>query len=80
MGNGRGKFIFKKGVEVVLTRRRNIIYTSLFNMIDYPAMVIPLHSEVSVELDPIDKDFKAANPRDAEVQAQCKSTYTMQEF
>jgi len=46
-------------------------------MIDYPGMVIPLHSEVSVELDPIDEDFKAANPRDAEIQAQCKpESYT----
>lgn len=53
---------------------RYIIYTSLFNMIDYPAMTIPLQSQVSAELDPVDKDFKATNPRDAAMQAQCKSS------
>jgi hypothetical protein len=41
-------------------------------MIDYPGMVIPLHSEVDPKLDPVDKDFKPANARDAEVQAQCE--------
>lgn len=51
---------------------RYIIYTSLFNMLDYPAMTIPLSSQVSVELDPVDKDYKAANARDAAMQAQCK--------
>lgn len=51
---------------------RYIIYTSLFNMIDYPAMTIPLDSQVSADFDPVDKDFKAANPRDAAMQAQCE--------
>ncbi|RDW78048.1 amidase-1 [Coleophoma crateriformis] len=48
---------------------RNIIYTSLFNMIDYPGMVIPVHSAVDPNLDPIDKEYKPANDRDAEFQA-----------
>lgn len=52
---------------------RHTIYTSLFNLIDYPGMVIPLHSAVDAELDPIDRDFKPANPRDAEIQATCES-------
>ncbi|KAF4630691.1 hypothetical protein G7Y89_g7441 [Cudoniella acicularis] len=48
---------------------RNIIYTSLFNMIDYPGMIIPVNSAVDPVLDPIDKDFKATNEKDAEIQA-----------
>ncbi|RDW58417.1 amidase-5 [Coleophoma crateriformis] len=48
---------------------RHIIYTSLFNMIDYPGIVIPVHSSVDPVLDPIDKSFKPANDRDAYIQA-----------
>lgn len=43
-------------------------------MIDYPGMVIPPYSKVSASLNPIDKDFKPANARDGEVQAQCKTS------
>lgn len=57
----------------ILTVCRNIIYTSLFNMIDYPAMVIPVHSAVDATLDPVDEGFVAANARDAKIQAQCKA-------
>lgn len=38
-------------------------------MIDYPAMVIPVHSAIDPVLDPIDTAFKPANDKDAEVQA-----------
>lgn len=55
----------------MLTISRNIIYTSLFNLIDYPAMVIPVNSCVDLALDPIDKDFKPANERDAHLQSLC---------
>lgn len=40
-------------------------------MIDYPGMVIPVHSAVDPELDPIDMKYKPANARDAEIQARC---------
>lgn len=55
-------------------RDRYIIYTSLFNMIDYPGMTIPVHSAVDEVLDPVDKDYKPANSRDAEMHSQCKHT------
>ncbi|KAH6681684.1 amidase signature domain-containing protein [Halenospora varia] len=48
---------------------KNIIYTSLFNMIDYPGMIIPVRSAADAALDPVDKDFKPANPKDADIQA-----------
>lgn len=64
---------FTKSVQKnkLTVARRNIIYTSLFNMIDYPAMVIPVHSAVDPKLDPVDEEYKPANDRDAEVQKQC---------
>lgn len=42
-------------------------------MIDCPGMAIPIHSAVDPALDPIDKEYKPANPRDAAMQAQCKA-------
>ncbi|VDB98619.1 unnamed protein product [Peniophora sp. CBMAI 1063] len=48
---------------------RWIAYTSLYNMLDLPAMVIPLDARVDPALDPVDKDFQPANARDAEIQA-----------
>lgn len=75
MENGLGRFASRVMCKILLMNViRYIIYTSLFNMIDYPAMAIPLRSQVSVELDPVDKDFKAANQRDAAMQAQCESS------
>jgi hypothetical protein len=59
---------------VLISCVRYIVYTSLFNMVDYLGMVIPLHSEVDPKLDPIDKYFKPVNARDAEVQAQCENS------
>ncbi|KAF2098440.1 Acetamidase, partial [Rhizodiscina lignyota] len=47
----------------------NIGYTSTFNMIDYPAMIIPVGSAVDPALDPVDSAFKAAGPEDARNQA-----------
>lgn len=44
-------------------------------MIDYPAMIIPIHSTVDPILDPIDKDYKPANPKDKEVWSDCKFTF-----
>jgi len=41
-------------------------------MIDYPAMIIPVNSAVDPVLDPVDKDFKPANEKDAAIQAHCK--------
>lgn len=34
-------------------------------------MVIPVHSSVDPVLDPVDKDFKPANERDAYIQSLC---------
>ena len=41
-------------------------------MIDYPAIVIPVHSVVDPALDHADKEYNPANSKDAEIQAQCK--------
>jgi len=49
---------------------RHIIGTSLFNLLDYPAMTIPTNLSVDPKLDPIDKDYKPANPYDEEIQKQ----------
>lgn len=51
---------------------RNIVYTSMFNMIDYPGMVIRVGSEVNPERDPVDSQFKAAIEKDKEIQAMCR--------
>jgi len=79
MGNGLGKLLLEtKSLQVIVKQKlsplylRNIIYTSLFNMIDYPAMVIPVHSAVDPALDPVNKEYIPANARDAETQALCK--------
>ncbi|KZV63328.1 amidase [Peniophora sp. CONT] len=48
---------------------RWIPYTSLFNLLDLPAMSIPIGSAVDPALDPVDKNFQPANARDAEIQA-----------
>ena len=44
------------------------------DMLDLPAMVIPLDARVDPALDPVDKDFQPANARDAEIQATCTSS------
>jgi hypothetical protein len=43
-------------------------------MIDYPGMIIPVHSAVDPILDPADKEYIPANSKDAEVHALCKAT------
>lgn len=40
-------------------------------MIDYPGLVIPVHSAVDPALDPIAKEYKPANERDAYIQSLC---------
>jgi hypothetical protein len=40
-------------------------------MIDYPGIVIPVHSFVDPVLDPVDVNFKPANERDAYIQSLC---------
>lgn len=50
---------------------RNIILTSQFNMIDYPAMVIPVHASVDPAVDVVDKAFKPTCDEDARVQSMC---------
>lgn len=47
-------------------------------MTDYPGIVIPVHSYVDPILDPINKNFKPANERDAYVQALCMPPFALQ--
>jgi amidase len=49
----------------------HVIYTAIFNMIDYPAMSIPVGAVDAIS-DPVDKDFQPANERDAKIQAAYK--------
>lgn len=72
MEYGQSELILLQRIHSRTDKCRNIIYTSLFNMIDYPAMVIPVNSSVDPKLDPIDQNYKPANAKDAEIQAQCK--------
>ena len=49
----------------------HVIYTAIFNMIDYPAMSIPVGA-VDASSDAVDEDFKPTSERDAKIQAAYK--------
>lgn len=42
------------------------------DLVDLPALVIPVGAKVDPVLDPADKGYKGASSRDAEIQAMCK--------
>ncbi|KAI0029397.1 general amidase [Vararia minispora EC-137] len=46
-----------------------IPYTSLFNLLDLPALVLPVGAKVDPVLDPVDSNFKPVSERDARIQA-----------
>lgn len=49
------------------------ILICIVDLLDLPAMVIPVGSKVDPALDPVDANFQPANARDAKIQATCEA-------